>query len=119
MGKSSFMEKTTLEQRRMYRRTFAAKMKLKYAKLIRILGGKCAWCKRRGEPGAFLTIDHVQGKDYRARRLNVSYRISRYWKEYKAGVKLRVLCYECNSRDGRWRQLEGRVHAHTNKGPPF
>lgn len=69
----------------------------------------CSWCKR-GWDETHLQIDHMDGRAVavnnaamRNKRWDV--RVRRYWWEYLHWVSLRVLCKECNSRDGRARQL--------------
>lgn len=64
--------------------------------LIAALGGVCSVCK--GEDA--LEIDHVDGRDYELERLGPRRRVSRYWREYRQGVALRVLCRNCNGTDG-------------------
>jgi hypothetical protein len=54
-----------------------------------------------------LEIDHINGRNYDARRLSTWRRAARYWKEYAAGVPLRAICRGCNTKDGgyrRWRK---------------
>ena len=69
-----------------------------YKELIRVLGGKCARCD--GDETHPLTIDHVGGtRTWDARKENPMTRVRRYWDEYHAGVKLRVLCLLCNTED--------------------
>lgn len=84
-----------------------------YRLLIRIVGGAnpvCKWCGK-SEHETQLQLDHVQGKSWRSNKLRMDARINRMRDELKRGVKFRILCIECNSKDGRARQLEGRVHA--------
>lgn len=66
--------------------------------LIRQLGGKCAECGRTEI--AVLEIDHVDGRTWSARGLSSYRRVLRYWREFRAGVRLRVLCRRCNAIDG-------------------
>lgn len=61
--------------------------------LIKELGGRCALCHSKRKK---LEIDHVDGRDWEPRRLNRWARVNRYWREYHAGVRLRVLCRSCN-----------------------
>ena len=54
-----------------------------------------------------LEIDHVEKVTWNVRRFSPQMRVARYWREFKAGVKLRALCSSCNGRDGgvrRWRR---------------
>jgi hypothetical protein len=65
---------------------------------------RCAECGRQVEHPAELTVDHVNGKAWRAGALSSSQRVARYWREYLAGVLMRALCGLCNSLDGSYRQ---------------
>ena len=69
--------------------------KKRHAQLIQTLGGKCVIC------GYFedLEIDHIDGRDYKLTNMDPSARISKYYKELKNGVRLRVLCSDCNKRN--------------------
>lgn len=71
-----------------------------HAELCKVLGGKCEKC---GDNGTYapLSIDHVDGITWSHRQYNLWYRVRKYWDEYKAGVRLRVLCVPCNSSRGR------------------
>lgn len=69
--------------------------------LIAVLGGVCAWCGSDDHP----EVDHVDGRDWVPRELSATARLQRYFAEFRAGVRLRVLCKRCNSKDGRRRQL--------------
>lgn len=66
--------------------------------LVAALGGKCAvaGCTRTN-----LEIDHVDGRDYEARKLDPSLRATRYWREFLSGVRLQVLCKYHNGQRGR------------------
>ena len=64
-------------------------------KLIDLLGGKCV-AKNCANLSDELHIDHIDGRDWEPRKLSSHCRVARYWREYKAGVKLRVLCKVCN-----------------------
>src|SRR5262245_50356281 len=71
--------------------------------LILRLGGPrptCARCSQRPMDPNKLQIDHVNGKTWIANKLSQAGRVRRYWREYEAGVPLRVLCEECNEQDG-------------------
>ncbi len=63
--------------------------------LLKALGPRCVSCGE--ERTDALTVDHVYGKDYRARRLNSVSRWKLYLEEYRSGIALRVLCHPCNS----------------------
>jgi protein associated with RNAse G/E len=65
----------------------------RWAELIALLGLECAICGKREH----LQVDHVDGKDWRARDLSSAARVARYWREYHEGVRMRTLCIECNS----------------------
>jgi hypothetical protein len=76
------------------------------AKLIEILGGRCAFCSATSQ----LEIDHPNGRkmvnhhpDHRKK--SYAARIREYWMEFASGIALRLLCKRCNSKDGRQRQL--------------
>ena len=83
-----------------------AKAQTNYAALIKLLGGRCAWC---GNNDIMLTIDHVDGRlvpNSKARSSRWDVRVATYIREHHDGIRLQVLCRSCNSRDGRRRQLE-------------
>lgn len=65
--------------------------------LVKKLGGKCAGCGTKGKAGNGLEIDHVNGRDYDLRKMDPSWRIAVYEREYREGVKLSVLCKRCNA----------------------
>lgn len=103
----------TLEQKRRDRQVQFEKARKLYKLLLRIVGGPlptCAICgvTERDRP---MQLDHKNGKNWRAKDLRMDARVKRYRDELKAGVKFRVLCIDCNAKDGRARQIEGRVHA--------
>lgn len=82
--------------------------------LLRTLcGGRSPRCKLCGigERHHQLDVDHERGKAWRAERVRYDARVDRYWREFREGVPLRVLCRRCNGRDGGERVAEGRVHA--------
>lgn len=92
------------------RRDWAArKLRLRaaYTELLRTLGGKCTAC---GTMEA-LSVEHVEGKTYESRSLSLSQRITRYWEEYRNGVKLTVLCVSCNSKARDWRRAGWKPQA--------
>jgi hypothetical protein len=62
------------------------------ARLRAALGGRCAHCPSTRR----LEVDHVDGCTWVQRRLNSEHRWYRYWAEYRAGVRLRLLCRSCN-----------------------
>ena len=66
----------------------------RHRKLIELLGGKCQdpLC----EDGTNLQVHHLDGRDWEVTRVEQSRRVSRYWREYRAGVRLGVLCRKCN-----------------------
>jgi hypothetical protein len=65
---------------------------------------RCAKCDEQKEDPRELTVDHVDGRDWNIESLGQSRRAARYWREYKAGVRLRALCGLCNSTDGGYRR---------------
>lgn len=79
------------------------------ASLIAALGGRCAL---EGTPDhecddGGLQIDHIDGCAWEMRRVSSHCRIRRLWREFKAGVRLRLLCAEENRRDGQRRSRYG------------
>lgn len=85
--------------------------------LIALLGGKCAWCEATWADCP-LQIDHMDGRHpwedngtMRNKRWDV--RVKKYWREFREGVRLQVLCKDCNSKDGRRRQMEAQEAAKT------
>lgn len=98
--------------KRRYRWRAFDRARLLYQLLIRLVGGpnpRCAWCGR-DEHQTQLTLDHVEGKTWRANELRMDARVRRYRAEFLRGVPLRVLCRECNSKDGADRKANDRVH---------
>lgn len=94
------------------RRMAMVKASRDHKSLIYILGNRCAICEATWADMP-LQIDHVNGRENanhsainRGRRWDV--RVKAYWREFYNGVVLRVLCIECNSTDGRRRQLEAQ-----------
>lgn len=79
----------------------ARSAKRRRVSLVRLLSpdGCCARCRRK-HPHERLVIDHPNGRLWIASRLSMSCRAARYWREYKAGVKLRALCRSCSVLDG-------------------
>lgn len=69
-----------------------------------VLGwGRCACCDR-DLTTELLEIDHINGREWRTETMNAWRRVARYWREFKAGVALRVLCRSCNARLGGGRR---------------
>lgn len=73
-------------------------------KLITLLGAACAIC---GSDEA-LEIDHRDGRSYDVRKMGRYDRAKRYWSEYLAGVRLRVLCKTHNAGDGNTKRRSRR-----------
>jgi len=59
-------------------------------------------------PHEELAIDHVDGRDWEPHKLSPQMRAARYWREYKAGVRLRAICNSCNGQEGGNRRYGGR-----------
>lgn len=84
--------------------------------LIKLLAPdcRCARCEVQC-PESLLDIDHVDGRpEYHARNLSSEARIERYWAEHEKGVRLRVLCRNCNKVLGgglRYTSAERRARA--------
>lgn len=57
-------------------------------------------CKGRCGP---LEVHHIDGKKYCTSQLNRWTRVSKYWREYYAGVKLAAWGKKCNSGVHPWR----------------
>lgn len=72
------------------------------------LGGKCSICGSTLD----LEFDHPDGRLYEARRLSSHRRIAQYERDAAAG-NLRLLCAECNGKDGGERG--GRVRREIGK----
>lgn len=66
---------------------------------------RCAQC---GEVHTIdnLDIDHMDGRLWRIDTVSASQRVARYWREFKAGVRMRVLCHPCSGRDGGRRRYD-------------
>ena len=72
--------------------------------LYRALGGVCSVCGGTDRLG----VDHVNGRDYLLRALGSHRRMRRYLEEFRAGVPLRLLCWECDGmRNGSARKYVG------------
>ena len=67
--------------------------------LKHLLGGRCARCGDR--KFASLTIDHVDGCTWEHESINTYDRWYRYLREYKQGIRLRLLCLSCNSAENQ------------------
>lgn len=77
--------------------------------LIQVLGNVCAWCGATWTD-SHLEIDHIDGRarsnhSAQTRQQRWPDRVRTYVREFYRGVRLQVLCKECNSKDGRARQL--------------
>jgi hypothetical protein len=83
--------------------------------LLRVLAGvlpsanraSCAECgaEYRVED---LVVDHVDGRVWDLKALGSWNRAARYWREFRAGVRLRALCISCSCRDGARRANAAR-----------
>lgn len=63
--------------------------------LIALLGGQCVDCGTTSD----LEFDHTHPRDWEPRKLNRWHRMSRYWRDYLAGI-LTIRCRSCNARKG-------------------
>jgi hypothetical protein len=101
-------------------RTFYAKRRR--AQLVHLLAPdlRCAEpeCGKQVEDACELQIDHVDGKAWQARKKTSHNRVARYWREYLAGVPMRVLCSSCNARDGAYKR-HGIGFDGADEGVPF
>lgn len=90
-------EKRRGQNRRRHQR-LREQAKALHTKLVGELGGICMLCQEDGT-NAPLSIDHINGIgwDKAHNKYNSVDRVRRYYKEYQAGVPLRVLCVPCNS----------------------
>lgn len=86
-----------------------ARYKALRAWLLFELGGRCAKVE---EPGHVckgpLHIDHVDGRNWEERELSSHLRIKRIIREYREGVRLRLLCAKANGWDGQTRGHNGK-----------
>jgi hypothetical protein len=64
-----------------------------------LLGARCAGCGDRKL--SRLTIDHVDACTWIHEKHNTYDRWYRYLREYKQGVRLRLLCHSCNSAENQ------------------
>ena len=62
--------------------------------MVVALGGVCVGCGS----GDRLEFDHVVGCTWVQRKLNRTDRIFKFFKEWKTGVQLRLLCRSCNAK---------------------
>ena len=76
--------------------TAKEKAKASRRELVRALGGRCVECGDAYMGN--LEIDHVDGRDWVIREPSYPDRIARYWREYRAGVRLAVRCRRCNGK---------------------
>ena len=60
---------------------------------------RCAICGTRPRSIATLHIDHEDGRTWSLHTVNRWARVGRYWREHKAGVRLRALCLKCNNQN--------------------
>lgn len=70
-------------------------------------GVLCAICRTEHDP-ADMEIDHVDGIGWDHASMNMRMRVARYWREHRAGIRLRGLCRSCNARDGSRRMWKRR-----------
>jgi hypothetical protein len=64
-----------------------------------------------------LEIDHVDGCTWHQKSKNTTARWYAYLREYKQGVRLRLLCRSCNARENQYTHgthAERRVHGVTS-----
>ena len=60
---------------------------------------QCAICRKRFHDPGDLHVDHADGRTWSLHTVNRWARVGRYWREHKAGVRLRALCLPCNNRN--------------------
>lgn len=66
--------------------------------LVKLLGGKCVDCgTTKDHKKNPLEIDHPNGRDYDLRKMDQTWRVAVYFREYRNGVKLEVRCRRCNA----------------------
>jgi hypothetical protein len=97
--------KMTANERTRERAFYAAKRRTDLARLLSP-DGRCDSCSETF-PHEELEIDHVDGRLWMLDEVSPSVRSARYWKEYKAGVRMRALCKVCNGTDGGSRRYGG------------
>lgn len=88
----------------------------KHRALIVELGGKCVVCGTTGDDENDLQVDHVDGRDYDIGTMDQSWRICVYWQEFRAGVRLQVLCKSCNSSKGK---PNGNIPGQAERNPTY
>ena len=79
-------------RRHWWARDAHVRARAQHGALIATLGAKCAECGSEHR----LEIDHVDGRTWRSNSLAFRDRVKRYWREFKEGIRLRVLCRACN-----------------------
>jgi hypothetical protein len=62
----------------------------------------CALCGARSR----LSVDHRDGRGWSAAALAWKARLENYLAEFRAGVRLRLLCLKCNGKDGHRRRMD-------------
>lgn len=71
-------------------------------------GGLCDKCG--GEfAHSSLQVDHADGITWDRYAMSPQMRYAKYWREHRAGVRLRALCQPCNASDGQ--RFRKRRHA--------
>lgn len=98
----------TPNERTSYRLRYATKRRI--ALLVKIAApgerdgeGLCDECKKSC-PHSELVVDHADGITWDRSKLSPQMRHAKYWREFKAGVKLRALCNCCSGTDGARRR---------------
>lgn len=72
----------------------------------------CALCGRQSR----LSVDHVDGRRWSVAALAWKARLENYIAEFKAGIRLRLLCIKCNGRDGGRRAAVARMREPGEEG---
>jgi len=73
-------------------------------RLLKALGGCCKMCGSTRD----LTVDHINGRNYCVRKLSSHMRVTRYLREYEAGVPLQALCRSCHGKLEQARRRNAR-----------
>ncbi len=60
--------------------------------------GRCAICRKKPHNIDKLHIDHIDGRTWSLHKVNRWARVGRYWREHRAGARLRALCITCNNK---------------------
>lgn len=60
-----------------------------------------------------LEIDHVDGRPWVIATVRALERTAIYWREHRAGVRLRALCRTCNGTTGGGMRYSGRTPRRT------